>query len=242
MANKPLLTQNEIDALRQVDTCMVANAIETFGARLRNEGFADSSIRCMFEDAPPMVGYAVTARVRSDSPPAAGGRGGHFHDHSDFWNNILEIPGPRIVVLEDMDEQHGCGAFLGDMHAAILKALGCVGFVTDGAVRELPAVGKMGLQLFAGSIAVSHAYAHIFDFGVTVKLGGLALHPGDLLHGDQHGLLTVPREIAGAIPEVASRLRQVEKNVIDFCKSNSFSVENLRDVIKQDRLAVRPEQ
>jgi 4-hydroxy-4-methyl-2-oxoglutarate aldolase len=228
----PPLTQAELEALRQIDTCMVSNAIETFGVRLRNEGFADASIRCMVEDAPPMVGYAVTARFRSDAPPREGNRGSHFHDRSDFWNHILAMPAPRVVVLEDMDKYQGRGAFLGDVHAAILKALGCVGFVTNGAIRELPVLRTMGLQLFAGSVAVSHAFAHIFDFGAAVKLGGIELRPGDLLHGDRHGLLTVPREIAAAIPAVARGLQQEEKRVIDFCQSSGFSIEGLKDVIK----------
>lgn len=228
MASKVSLTQQELDALRRVDTCMISNAIETFGVRLRNEGFADARIHCMFEDAPPMVGYAVTGRLRSGEPPTEGGR---FRDRADFWNNILEMPFPRIVILQDMDERPGRGAFLGDVHAAILKALGCVGFVTNGAVRELPAVRKMDIQLFAGSVAVSHAYAHIFDFGAVVNLGGLNLQSGDLLHGDRHGLLIVPREIATAIPDVAAKLRLGEKKVIDFCQSDGFTVKELQDVM-----------
>jgi regulator of RNase E activity RraA len=162
MAIKSLLTEEDLDALRQFDTCMVSNAIETFGTRLRNTGFADGSIRSMFQDAeaPPMVGYAATARLRSGEPPIVGGS---FHDRTAFWNSILEIPEPRILVLEDMDKPPGRGAFLGDMHAAILQALGCIGYLTNGAVRELPAVRAMRFQLFAGSVAVSHAYAHIFD-------------------------------------------------------------------------------
>jgi 4-hydroxy-4-methyl-2-oxoglutarate aldolase len=118
------------------------------------------------------------------------------------------------------------------MHAAILRSLGCVGYVTDGAVRDLPRVKDVGLHLFAGNVAVSHAYAHIFDFGSTVKVGGLEVKPGDLLHGDRHGLLTVPKEIAAEIPAVAARLREAEQRVIDFCRSQEFSVEKLRQVLK----------
>src|SRR5580658_5335643 len=99
MALAPVLKGEELDALRQLDTCMVSNAIETFDLRLRNAGFADASIRCVFEDAAPMVGYAATARLRSGQPPVAGRR---FCDRTDWWNSILEIPEPRIVVLEDM--------------------------------------------------------------------------------------------------------------------------------------------
>src|ERR1700686_4263683 len=114
----PLLTEEELEALRGFDTCMVANAIELFNVRLRNTGFTDASVRCMFEDAPPMVGYAPTARLPSGEPPIGGG---NFRDRADFWNTLLTVPTPRILVLEDMDDPAGRGAFVGDMHAAILK-------------------------------------------------------------------------------------------------------------------------
>jgi len=119
------------------------------------------------------------------------------------------------------------------MHAAILRALGCVGYVTDGAVRELPRVRETGLQLFAGNVAVSHAYAHIFEIGSVVKVGGLEIHPGDLLHGDRHGLLNVPREIAADIPAAAAKLQAREQQIIDVCRSREFSVDKLREMMRK---------
>lgn len=232
MAAESLLTEKELDALRQFDTCMISNAIETFDARLRNTGFADASIRSVFENFPPLVGYAVTARLRSGEPPMVGGT---FRDQAAIWNSIRQIPSPRILVLEDMDRPPGRGAFVGDMHAAILQALGCMGYVTNGAVRELPAVQAMGFQLFAGSVAVSHAYAHIFEIGTTIAVGGMEVRPGDLLHGDRHGILTVPRKIAAKVPNVARELQQAEKTVIDFCRSSEFSVEKLSEIMKERR-------
>ena len=229
MTVAPLLTEEELDALRKFDTCMIANAIESFNVRLRNTGFADASVRCMFEDAPPMVGYAPPARLRGGEPPIGGGT---FRDRADFWNTILAVPAPRILVLEDLDDPPGRGAFVGDMHAAILKGLGCIGYVTNGAVRELPSVRKMGIQLFAGSVAVSHAYAHIFEIGTTISVGGMEVRPGDLLHGDRHGVLTVPAEIAANVPAIADRLQQAEQRIIDFCRSKNFSVPKLREVMK----------
>ena len=223
------LTEEQLDALRQIDTCMVANAVETFNVRLRNTGFTNASIHCMFEDAPAMVGYAVTARLQSGEPPI---RGGTYRDRSELWNRVHEVPAPRILVLEDTDVPPGRGAFVGDVHASILKALGCIGYVTNGAVRELPAVRAAGIQLFAGSVLVSHAYAHIFDVGATVQIGGMEVSPGALLHGDRHGILNVPIEIATAIPEVATALQESEKRVIQFCRSNSFSIEKLSELIK----------
>ena len=230
MMAEPLIQDEVLDALRSLDTCTVANAIETFDVRLRNTGFANARIRCMFEDLPPMVGYAATARLRTDDPPIAGGC---YHDHSEWWNSILQAPPPRIVVLQDMGNPPGVGAFVGNMHAAILKALGCVGYVTNGAVRELPSVRELGLHLFAGSVSVSHAYAHLFDFGCTVEIDDLEVQPRALLHGHRHGLMTVPKNIAPQIPAVAAKLRETEQRVIDFCGSNEFSVNKLRQVMKE---------
>jgi 4-hydroxy-4-methyl-2-oxoglutarate aldolase len=229
MALEPL-SAAELDALRRLDTCTVSKAIETFGVRLRNTGFADSRVRCMFEDFPPMVGYAATAQMRSGEPPIAGRI---YYDRTDWWNSILQVPAPRIVVLEDVDRPPGRGAFIGEMHAAILRALGCVGYVTDGAVRELPRIKDIGLHLFAGNVSVSHAYAHIFEFGSHINVGGLEVRPGDLLHGDRHGLLSVPKEIAGGVPASAAKLQQAELRVIDFCRSPEFSVDKLRQVLKE---------
>jgi len=224
------ISVEDLEALRSLDTCTVSNAIETFGVRLRNAGFADARVRCMFEDFPPMVGYAATAQLYSGEPPITGRI---YPDRTDFWNSILQIPAPRIVVLEDMDNPPGVGAFVGDMNAAILRALGCIGYVTDGAVRELPRVKQQGFHLFAGNVAVSRAYAHIFEFGSQVKVGGLEVQPGDLLHGDRHGLLIVPKEVAPEIPAAAARVREAEQDVIDFCQSPEFSVDELRRALKK---------
>src|SRR5579864_4845782 len=103
MASAPL-ADDQLSALRQFDTCMVANAIETFNVRLRNTGFTDGKVRCMFPGAPPMVGYAVTGRLRSGEPPIAGA---FFHDRADLWTRIQEVPAPRVLVLEDVDEKPG---------------------------------------------------------------------------------------------------------------------------------------
>ncbi len=224
------LTSEQLAALRRLDTCKVANAIETFGVRLRNEGFADSSLRCMFEQLPPMVGYAVTTRVRTSVPPMGGD---NYHDRTDWWNYLLTIPAPRVVVVQDVETKPGLGSLVGEVHANILNALGCVGLVTNGAVRDLNAIESTGFQFFAGHVAVSHAYAHIFEFGSAVEVGGLKIQPGDLLHGDRHGVLSIPKEIAADIPAVAAAQYEKERKVIGLCRSPNFSVEKLREVIRE---------
>lgn len=185
----------------------------------------------MFPDQPPMAGYAITGRLRSGDPPISGS----YHDRGDLWNRIQNSPAPRILVLEDMDERAGRGAFVGDLHAAILKALGCIGYVTNGAVRELPAVQSTGFQLFAGSVAVSHAYAHIFDIGASVSIDGLEVHTGSLLHADQHGVLNIPPEIAAHVPAVAAKLQRCEAEIMEFCRSSAFSIAKLGELMRRPR-------
>jgi regulator of RNase E activity RraA len=219
-----------LEKLRALDACTVANAIETFDVRMRNTGFAGSGIRCIFEEFPPMVGYAATARIRTSEPPM---EGHSYHERTDWWDHILSIPAPRIIVVQDIDDNPGLGSFVGEVHANIFLALGCVGLVTNGAVRDLPAVGAAGFPLFAGCVSVSHAYAHIFDFGGTVDVGRMKVQPGDLIHGDRHGVQTIPRSIADRIPSVAERLLEKERQLIALCRSKNFSLEGLREGVKE---------
>jgi regulator of RNase E activity RraA len=123
------------------------------------------------------------------------------------------------------------GTFLGEVHAEILRALGCVGGITNGSVRDVPAVEKAGFHLFAGGLAVSHAYAHIVEFGQPVVVGGLTVNPSDLLHGDMHGVLSVPADIAPEIPATAARMRAQERDVIALCRSAEFTLEKLRHAV-----------
>lgn len=224
------LTAEQLEALRRLDTCTLANAIETFEVRLRNEGFTDSSIRCLFPKLAPMVGYAVTVTIRCSGPPP---EGHNYLERTDWWNSILTIPAPRVVVFQDIDRKPGTGALIGEVHCNILRALGCVGAVTNGAVRDLPAVEAAGFQLFAGHIAVSHSYAHIVKIGGPVKAGGLEIKPGELLHGDCHGVVSIPTEIAGQLPSVAAQLMNRERKLIALCRSGEFSLENLRRAVKE---------
>jgi regulator of RNase E activity RraA len=183
----------------------------------------------MFPHLPPMLGYAVTARIRCSSPPPVGH---NYRDRTDWWNYLITVPAPRVVVIQDIDPKPGFGAFVGEVHASIQRALGSVGAVTNGAARDLQAVEAAGYQLFAGNVAASHAYAHMVEFGEPVEVGGLRIAPGDLIFGDSHGVLTVPMEIAAEIPARAEMIAHREGKVIEFCKSRAFSLEKLREVIR----------
>lgn len=224
------LTSARLQEYRELSTCIVASAIETFGVRMQNTGFTHSDVRCIFEDLPTMVGYAATARIRSAEPPM---EGRSYYKRTDWWNQLRTIPEPRVVVIEDIDGNQGLGAFVGEVHANILKALGCVGLVTNGGVRDLHKVRALGFQMFAGNVSVSHAYAHVFDFGGTVEVGGMRVQPGDLLQGDIHGVQTIPAAIAAQVPEVAARLLDKRKAMVECCLDNGFSVEKLRKTVEE---------
>jgi 4-hydroxy-4-methyl-2-oxoglutarate aldolase len=227
------LTGAQLEELRQLSTCVTASAIEMFGVRMHNAGFANSNIGCMFAELPPVVGYAATARIRSANPPMDK-RGYFYYDRADWWNEILTIPAPRIVVIEDLDEPAGLGAFVGAVHAAILQALGCVAVVTNGSVRDVTDIRPTGFQLFASNVAVSHAYSHVFDFGSAVHIGGLKISPGELIQGDVHGVQTIPLEIAEKVPAKARDILKRRKRLRDVCRSDEFSLEELQQVMKQE--------
>jgi len=222
------LSGRELAALAALDTCTVANAIESFGVRLRNEGFSSASIRCLTPQLSPVVGYAETLRVRSSSPPW---QRRLYCDRTDWWTALEVVPPPRVLVIQDVDPKVGMGAFVGGVHAHILRALGCVAAVTNGAARDVPEVLEAGLPLFAGNLSPSHAYVHVVEYGRPVEVAGLAVEPGDLLHADQHGVVRVPREIATRIPAAAERLRRKEKRIFELCRSEAFSIEGLRSIV-----------
>lgn len=132
-------------AFLRFDTCAIANAIEAFRVRMRNEGYTRSGLRCLIGRGSKVLGYAVTARVKSSDPPPVGHA---YYDRTDWWNFLQKCLPPRIVVLEDVDPVPGTGAVAGEVHGVILQALNCVGLITNGSVRDLPALEEMNFPIF----------------------------------------------------------------------------------------------
>jgi 4-hydroxy-4-methyl-2-oxoglutarate aldolase len=219
-----------LEQLRAIDTCTVSNAIERLNVRLRNEGFADSSVRCMSPGLATMAGYAVPGRIRTSEAPTTR----HWYYRSmDWWHYVLTIPAPRVIVMQDVDPRPGLGALFGEIHANIGHALDCIGYVTNGTVRDLAGVAQAKFHLFASGTAVSHAYAHVVDFGEPVEVGGMTVHPGDLLHGDLHGVQCVPAAAAAKIPKIAAEITAEERDLIQLCRSADFTLEQLRAHIEK---------
>ena len=212
-----------IETLRRYDTPTLSNTIETFDVRPRDEGFASMDIRCQFPELGVMVGYAATATIR------ARGRGGDG-DHSRLWRLVRGLPEPRVVVVQDLDDPPGHGALWGEVQSTIYKALGCAGVVTDGCVRDLKEVREMGFHLFARGPGVSHAYVRLESVGEPVRVGGLTVRPGDLVHADQHGVLLIPRQIAADLPAAADRIIEREQAFIRWVRSREFDPDRLAEM------------
>ena len=221
------LTADELEALRRITTPTIANAIETFQVRQRNEGFMDSTVRCIFPELGAMAGYAVTAKItareRSEKalPPW------------EMWAAMEQVPQPRIVVIEDLDYPSPVGSYWGEVNGSIYKGLGCAGTVTSGGVRDLDEVRATGFHFFASCVLVSHAYVHLVEAGGAVRVGGLTVQTGDLLHGDQHGVTSVPHEIARQLPEAAAEVERRERRIIEFARSPECSADGLRRLMER---------
>jgi len=224
------LSAAEMESLRRLSSSVLASSIERFGVRLPNTGYADSTIRSIFEDRAAVLGYAATVRIRTSEPPM---EGPSYYRDTTWWNHVLSIPEPRVVVIQDLDDPPGRGAFIGEVHAHILLALGCIGLATNGTVRDSNLIEPTGFQMFASGLAVSHAYAHVVDFGGKVAVGGMQVRPGDLVHGDRHGVQTIPLEIAAKVPRVAQAVMKRRQQLIGLCHSADFSIERLRTAIQE---------
>jgi len=216
------LNREEMESLRRWSTCAVSNGIELFNIRHRNEGFMLPEIKCIFPELGAMIGYAVTAVISADSPE------GRRIQPPDWWEMILKIPEPRVIVIHDIDHPV-VGSFWGEVNANIHRALGCVGTVTDGSVRDLDEVREMGFHFFSSCVTVSHAYVHLVEMGIPVKVGGLVVKPGDLILGDKHGVISIPLEIARDVPKAAQLVEDWERPVINYCKSKEFNIEGLKE-------------
>ena len=220
----PRLTLEQLEQLRQIDSPTVANAIENFGVRSRVEGYAGWELRCAFPELGSTTGYAVTCTADSTTEPPRGERG-----LLRLWEAVEAAPKPAVIVIKDIGPAPGRSCHMGEMMATTAKALGAVGCISDGGLRDVVEVRALGgFQYFCPGFVVSHGNAVICEVNLPVTLDGLAVNAGDLLHGDVNGLLTIPDTIADRVAAQAQQVRLAERDVLDFVRRPGLSVEKLR--------------
>ncbi len=225
------LTDDQLEALRKIDSPTVSNAIEHFGVRPRVEGYAGWELRCAFPELGTMIGYAVTCTADSTTASRRDERG-----LMRLWEAVETAPKPAVIVIKDIGPERSRSCHMGEVMATTAKALGAVGCMPDGGLRDVAEVRALGgFQYFSPGFVVSHGNAVICEVNVPVTLDGLAVNVGDLLHGDVNGVLTIPDTIADRIAAQAQQVRLAERDVLDFVKRPGLTVERLRAFQEQFR-------
>jgi regulator of RNase E activity RraA len=148
----------------------------------------------------------------------------------DYLDYIAAQPQPSIVVIQDIDETVGFGAFWGEVQTNIHKALGCLGTITNGSIRDIPQVAP-GFQMLAGSISPSHAFVHVVDFGLNVNIHGMAVRSGELIHADRHGAVVVPVDAIDGMRAAAPKVAAKEAQIIEAARSGQ-GVEAIKAAMK----------
>lgn len=216
-----------IEMLKKYDTPTICNVIELFQIRPQTKGFLHHSIRALFPELPSMVGYAVTGRFTSAR------KGKSTLEYNDIGKQVealLAVPAPRVMVFEDIDKEP-VGASFGEMLAATYMAFGCVGIITSGGVRDTVAIHKRKLPLFARSRNVSHGYPQYLDMNIPIKVGGVTIKPGDLLHGDADGVTTVPIDLAPRIALMGEQFIRMEKEWTGYVDANGATAKGVSAIL-----------
>jgi 4-hydroxy-4-methyl-2-oxoglutarate aldolase len=219
-----LLTLEQIELLAKFDAPTISNAVEALKVRDPTNGYASMELLCQFPKLSAMVGYAITCTANSTTP------GGPYPDgQMPLYQALAEAPKPAIVVIKDISSNASKSCHAGDMMMTLFHRLGAVGLVTDGGVRDLEGVRRRvpGFQVFSRGTVVSHGNPMIVEVNVVVEICGLKIRPGDLLHGDENGLLTIPIEIASQVVDEAERVRQHESAFASFITGADFSLEQM---------------
>jgi regulator of RNase E activity RraA len=207
------VTPDQLEELRGFDSPTVWNALEGFGLRPNTTGFTHPGLTRRTPAERPMVGYAVTAKVSGWEKPTPEQKDLMF----DFFAAVRAVPGPSVVVVEDVDERP-IGSFWGEVQATTFKALGAVGTITQGGVRDLDEVGPLGFYLFSTELMVARAESHVIEVGGPVEVCGLTVGPGDLVHADAHGAVVIPAQAAPELAAACRRVADAELYVLEPCR------------------------
>lgn len=204
----------DLKGLARFDTPTVCNVIELAGLRSKAEGYADSRLQACFPGLPSMVGYATTATFRSAMPPADGVAYGGIEEQLETFSRL---PGPAVVVFQDLDDPPAAATF-GEILCTTYQRFGAAGLVTSGTGRDLQMVEPLGFPCFVTGTQGAHGYCHFPQIGVAVRVCGLVVRPGDLMHGDRNGLTVIPPEIAPVLERECDAFMAAEAVILNYLK------------------------
>ncbi len=209
-----------IDYLKSIDTPTLINSIEELKLRPNREGFTPLELRCLFPEFGRMCGYAVTAQVESISQTEPL----DLERFVELYRLVEASPKPAVIVLQEIGGYANYSAHCGEVMATFFKRLGAIGLVSDCAVRDIPEVRALGFHYFARGAVASHGNFRIVRSGVPVQVLGMEVRPGDILHGDENGLIQVPGGIEKTLPPAVDGVRARERQVMDFVRGDNFDL------------------
>ena len=211
------ISQATLSRLAQFDTPTICNAIELYAIRPQDTGYMDRRVQAWFPQLRPMVGFAATATFRASFRPLPGS--GVYNKMVEQIRTFEALPGPAIVTIQDLDDPP-IGAVFGEVMCSTYRAYGAAGLVSNGAGRDLQQVAALDFPVFSGAKICSHGFPQLVDVGVPVRVGGLVVQQGDLLHGDANGVTVIPPEIVMELPEVAAEFAAAEQIMLDYLQGD----------------------
>ena len=226
MPERPF-TLADLEILKQWDTPTICNGLELVAPARRAIGFTVEPMVAADRTLPPIVGLARVGMIRAKEAPR-----GKVADRLDWYDYVEQADLPTVVVLQDLDDRPGYGAWWGEVHTAVHKALGALGCVTNGSFRDLDMLAP-GFQIVGGRIGPSHAHVHMVDFGRPVDIFGMNVAHDDVIHADFHGAVIVPAEAVKQLPAAIDLCTRRERVILDLCASPGFTAARLRDAVKQ---------
>jgi regulator of RNase E activity RraA len=224
------ITKEEFEFLRSIDTPTVCNLVEIVTPQRRGAGYTVRHLHCPFPDLPPMVGFARTVTIKAKDAFGMGDAS-YIQRRLEYLDYVAAEPRPSVMVIEDLDEEPGYGAFWGEVQSNVHQALGCLGTVTNGSIRDIPMIPP-GFQMLAGSIGPSHAYVHMVEYGGEVNVHGMTVRSNDLIHADRHGAVVVPADKIGEMKTALVGLSEREAKIIKAARAPDMTVEKLKAAIR----------
>ena len=187
------MTPSLLKVLRAVDTPTVCNSIEVAQGKRGFDAFTRGTVLCSSPHELAIVGYARTAKIAAVLPPSEAPEVIKKR-RMDYYKYMASAPMPAVAVVEDLDFPDCIGAYWGEINTTVHKGFGLSGTLTNGVMRDL-SDNPAGYPVVAGSIGPSHGFVHVKEIGTPIKIFGMQVIEGDLVHADRHGAVVIPEEV-----------------------------------------------